>query len=177
MGAQSLLGTLLLEKELRLFKEKIDGEAIMPGGPYRIWLPTDPRIGINDLYGAFGREPHLPKLISHQTVVNSIEDAVKRGVLAVRCVRSDGSEQWYWRTGIDMVDWDRVGEAWLPAQATLNSLSLSAVAPDALRGLWPEHDSGVKLAMLCSWFDGSHSFEETPSPDYPPEQRSIPKVD
>jgi len=177
MGAQSLFGTVLMEKDLRLFKEKIDAESIMPGGPYQVWPPVDSSIRINDLYAAFGREPRLPKLLSRQTVLNSIEDAVKQGVLAVRCERSDGSEQWYWRTAIDMAEWDKVGEAWLPSASQLNSLSPSAVLPEVLKGLWPEDNSGVRLATLCSWFDGSHSFEDMPHPEYPPEQRPIPKVD
>jgi hypothetical protein len=76
-----------------------------------------------------------------------------------------------------MAEWDKVGEAWLPAASTLNTLATSAVLPDSLKGLWPEDDSGVTLATLCSWFDGSHSFEDVTHPDYPPEQRPIPKAD
>ena len=33
MGAESLLATLLTEKELRLYREKIEPTALMPGGP------------------------------------------------------------------------------------------------------------------------------------------------
>src|SRR3972149_213096 len=53
MGAQSLFGTLLLEKELRLFKEKIDTEAIMPNGIYPVWPSNDASVRIRDLYQAF----------------------------------------------------------------------------------------------------------------------------
>ncbi len=177
MGAQSLFATLLLEKELRLFKERIDAEAIMPNGLYPVWPPGQPNVRISGLYSAFAQQPGLPKLISQRTVINTIEDAVTHGVLALCCRRSDGSEQWYWRGPIDMAEWDRVGEAWLPAETTLNSLSPSAVLPDALAGLWPEDDQGVKLSTLCSWYDGSHAYEEKTHPDYPPEARPIPKVD
>ena len=177
MGAQSLFATLLMEKDLRLFKEKIDAEAIMPNGLYPVWSGQDASIKISGLYNAFARQPNLPKLVSQRTVINTIEDAVLKGVLALRCQRSDGSEQWYWRNPIDMADWDKLGEAWLPAKSTLNALSPSTVLPDALTGLWPEDDRGVKLSTLCSWFDGSHAYEERISPDYPPEQRPIPKAD
>jgi hypothetical protein len=76
-----------------------------------------------------------------------------------------------------MADWDKQGEAWLPERATLNSLSPSAIFPDSLPGLWPADETGVKLASLCSWFDGKHMYEEKSHPDYPPENRPIPKVD
>jgi hypothetical protein len=177
MGAEALFPTLLREKALRLFREKIDAQAIMPGGLYPVWPAGDSHIRVSDLYECFGREPRLPKLLSKRTVLNTLEDAVIRGVLAVRCLRPDGSEQWFWRSAVDLVGWEKTGEVWLPAQSTLNSLSPVAVLPDSLSGLWPAGDSGVKLSMLCSWFDGAHAFEEPTQPGYPPELRPIPKVD
>lgn len=177
LGAQSLFATLLQESPLRLFRQKIDAEAIMPNGLYPVWPTTDSHIRVADLYQQFGRDPRLPKLLSGRTVLNTIEDAVRRGVLAVRCVRTDQSEAWFWRSGIDVTDWGKSAEAWLPAQATLNQLSSAAVLPDALSGLWPKNDDGVKLSDLFSWFDGTHLFEEETQPGYPPEMRPIPKVD
>jgi hypothetical protein len=177
MGAQSLMATLLLEKGLRLFKEKMDATAIMPGGPYAIWPPSDASIRVRDLYYAFGQQAKLPKLLSRQVVLNTIEDAVFRGVLALCCKRSDGSEQWYWRSSIDMADWEEIAEAWLPERTSLKSLSSTAILPDSLTGLWPTSDQGVKLSQLYTWFDGKHNFEEKTHPDYPPELRPIPTVD
>ena len=177
LGAQSLFSTLLQEPSLRLFREKIDAEAIMPNGLYPVWPASDSHIRVSDLYQQFGRDPRLPKLLSGKTVLNTIEDAVRRGVLAVRCPRSDGSEQWFWRSGIDVADWGKNAEAWLPGQSTLNALSSAAVLPNALTGLWPKNDDGVKLSDLFSWFDGSHFYEEETQPGYPLESRPIPKAD
>ncbi|MBN2562788.1 MAG: DUF499 domain-containing protein [Phycisphaerae bacterium] len=177
MGSQSLFATVLLEKELRIFREKIDATAIMPNGIYPVWPASDAFIPVKDLYLSFGQQHKLPKLLTQQTVINTIEDAVRRGVLAVRCQRTDGSKQWYWRSGIDMSEWEKVAEAWLPNKATLTSLSAFAVQPDSLTGLWPKDDQGVKLSTLCSWFDGAHAFEEVIDPSYPPEHRPIPTVD
>ena len=109
MGAQALFPTLLQEKDLRLFKEKIDAETIMPGGPYAVWPATDDRVQVSALYQQFARRPNLPKLLSQQTVTNTIADAVQRGVLALRHVRPDGSEQWFWRSKIDVADWEKTG--------------------------------------------------------------------
>jgi len=177
IGAQSLISTLLMEKDLRLLTERMDATALMPGGPYAIWPPTDASMRVTDLYQAFGQQAKLPKLLNRQVVVNTIEDAVRKGILALRCIRSDGSEQWFWHSGIDMADWEQIAEAWLPQKAKLTSLSPSAVLPDSLTGLWPADDRGVKLSELYSWFDGGHCFEEETIPGYPPEPRPIPQVD
>ncbi|MDP3028715.1 MAG: DUF499 domain-containing protein [Deltaproteobacteria bacterium] len=177
IGAQSLMAALLLEKDLRLFTEKMDATAIMPGAPYAIWPPKDSSIRVSDLYQAFGQQAKLPKLLNRQVVVNTVEDAVKRGVLALCCKRSDGSEQWYWHSDIDMADWESIGEARLPQEAKLTSLNPSALLPESLPGLWPKDDQSVKLSEIFSWFDGKHSFEEQALPGYPPELRPIPSVD
>lgn len=176
MGAESLLATLLAEKEFRLYRERIEPTALMPGGPSSVWPETDPSIPVKDLYLAFGQQPHLPKLLSNRTVLNTIEDAVRRGIFAMKCKRSDGSEQWYWKSPIEMANWDQVGEAWLSARTTINSLNPMAVLPSSLKGLWPE-EAGIRLSKLCSWFDGTHFFEEQTLPDYPPEPLPIPKAD
>jgi hypothetical protein len=177
LGAQTLLETLKQEKDLRIFDEKIDASAIMPGGLYPIWPSGVDSVIVGDLYQEFGKQPALPKLLRGKTVLNTIEDAVRRGLLALRCPRADGSESWFWRSAIDMVDWDRTGEAWLPDKATLNALSAGAVLPGALPGLWPADGSGVKLSTVFQWFDGSHHYEEVTEPGYPAEMRPIPKVD
>ena len=104
------------EADLRLFREKMDAEALMPGGPYSDWPPTDPFIRVGDLYAAFGRHARLPKLMSRQVVLNTVEDAVQRGVLALRCRRSDGSEQWYWHSAIDMVEWEQISRGMAPGR-------------------------------------------------------------
>ena len=176
MGAQALFPTLMQEKELRLFKEKIDAETIMPGGPYAVWPASDSSVQVSALYQQFARRPNLPKLLNPQTVTNTIADAVQRGVLALRHVRPDGSEQWFWHSKIDVADWEKNGEAWLPNKVVLNSLSAKAVLPESLPGLWPAEPAGVELATLCSWFDGTHAFQEVTQPGYPPESRAIPKV-
>jgi hypothetical protein len=176
MGAQALFPTLLQEKDLRLFKEKIDASSFMPGGQYAVWPAADASVQVSTLYQQFARRPNLPKLLSPQTVTNTVADAVQRGVLALRHVRPDGSEQWFWRCKIEVADWEKSGEAWLPSKAVLNSLSARAVLPESLPGLWPAEPAGVELTTLCSWFDGKQAFQEVTQPGYPPEARPIPQV-
>lgn len=177
LGAQSLLETLKQEKDLRIFDEKIDASTIMPGGLYPIWPLGVDSVVVDDLYQEFGKQPALPKLLRAKTVLNTIEDAVRRGLLVLRCTRADGSHTWFWHCPIDMAGWERTGEAWLPAKVSLNAVSPSTIVAGALPGLWPSDGAGVKLAAIFSWFDGAHSFDEVSEPGYPPESRPIPKAD
>ena len=176
MGAQALFPTLMQEKELRLFKEKIDARTIMPGGPYAVWPASDDSVQVSALYQQFARRPNLPKLLNPQTVTNTIADAVQRGVLALRHVRPDGSEQWFWHSKIDVADWEKNGEAWLPNKAGLNSLSARAVLPESLPGLWPAEPPEWNSRHFARGSTGTHAFQEVTQPGYPPESRPIPKV-
>lgn len=177
LGAQSLLDTLKQEKDLRIFDEKIDASAMMPGGLFPVWPVGADFVVVGDLYQEFGRQPALPKLLRARTVFNTIEDAVRRGLLALRVPRSDGSDAWFWKSGIDVADWHLTGEAWLPDKAVLNHLAAAVLSPGALPGLWSDGPDGVRLADICGWFDGTRHFEEVTEPGYPAEARPIPKVD
>lgn len=176
MGAQALLPTLLQEKALRVFRDKIDATAIMPGGQFPVWPAGDANIPVSSLYLEFAKRPNLPKLLSPQAVLNTLADAVERGVLALKHNRSDGSCAWFWRSRIDVADWHKTSEAWLPQKAKLSSLSPNAIIPSALPGLWIDPKQAVTLGTVCSWFDGKHAFQEKSHPDYPPEPRPIPEV-
>ena len=178
MGSEALLPTLLREKELRIFREKINAETLMPEHPSSKWPANDSSMAMKDLYGAFGRYPDLPKLLNNQTVINTVEDAVRRGLLALRYIRPAGGEEWFWRCAIEgIADWADCSEVWLPADATLGQVRSAAIGPKALPGLWPADEAPLKLSELCSWFDGAHAFSEVVQPDYPPEKRAIPKAD
>jgi len=122
MGAQALFPTLLQEKELRLFKEKIDAETIMPGGPYAVW-PR--RMTASKSVPSTNSSHGDPTYRSFEPANGDEHDcrcsSARRSCLAH--VRPDGSDQWFWRCKIDVTDWEKNGEAWLPNKAVLNSLS------------------------------------------------------
>ncbi len=177
LGGESLMAALLREKDkLRLFRESIDIEQIMPPAPlYAVWPSGADYVAVADLYQTFARNPKLPKLLSQQTVLRSVEDAVRRGLLAVRCTRPDGSSSWFWKSAIDVVEWEKTAEAWLPEKANLTRLAASAVLHEALPGVWPANGSGLTLKDLCASFDGAHKFEERYDATNV-EQRPIPKA-
>jgi hypothetical protein len=177
LGGDSLMAALLREKDkLRLFRESIDIEQIMPPTPlYAVWPSGADFVPVADLYQTFARDPKLPKLLSQRTVLKSIEDAIRRGLLALCCVRPDGSSSWFWKSAIDVVEWEKTAEAWLLAKAAITRLAGSAVLPESLPGVWPPDGSGVKLKVLCACFDGTQTFEERYD-ETNVEHRSIPKA-
>lgn len=178
LGGESLMAALLREKDkLRLFRESIDIEQIMPPSPlYAVWPSGADYVAVADLYQTFARDPKLPKLLSQQTVLKSIEDAVRRGLLALRCLRPDSSVWWFWRSAIDVAEWEKTAEAWLPLKAEVTRLASNAVLPDSLTGVWPSVPAtGMKLKDLRASFDGSHAFEERYD-DNNVELRPIPKA-
>ncbi len=177
LGGESLMAALLREKDkLRLFRESIDIEQIMPPAPlYAVWPSGADFVSVADLYQTFARDPKLPKLLSQRTVLRSVEDAIRRGLLAMRCTRPDGSSSWFWKSVIDVVEWEKTAEAWLPAKADITRLAGSAVLPESLPGVWPSDGSGLKLKLLCDCFDGTHTFEERYD-ETNVEQRPIPKA-
>ncbi|MGD0265018.1 MAG: DUF499 domain-containing protein [Candidatus Methylomirabilota bacterium] len=178
MGSEALFPTLMREKDLRIYREKINAETLLPGGPFSKWPPSDPSIKVKDLYGAFGRYPDMPKLVNRQVVINTIEDAVRRGLVALRYMPPGGGEEWFWHCPIEgVVDWADYSEVWLPAKATVNKVHPAAVVPAALVGLYSSDDGPVKLSAVCAWFDGAHAFDEVVQPGYPAEKRPIPKAD
>jgi hypothetical protein len=177
MGNEALFPTLVRERDLRIFREKINPETLLPGGPFSKWPSGDPSIKVKDLYGAFGRYPDMPKLVNRQVIIDTIEEAVRRGLLALRYLPPGGGEDWFWHCPIEgVVDWGDFSETWLPGKATINKIYPAAVLPAALAGLWPGDDSPVKLSAVCAWFDGTHVFDEIVQPEYPPEKRPIPKA-
>lgn len=178
MGSEALFPTLLRDKELRIYDKKINPENLLPGHPSSKWPAGSPSVAVKDLYGAFGRYPELPKLLNSQAIVNTVEEAVQRGLLALRYIRPGGGEEWFWRSPIDgIMNWADHAEVWLPDQATLGQVRAEAVTPDALAGLWPAGEEPLKLSELCAWFDGAHAFDEIIQTGYPPEKRAVPKAD
>jgi len=177
MGGETLFSTLVKERDLRIFRDKINPELLLPGGPISKWPASDPSIKVKSLYCAFGKYPDMPKLLNRQVVIKTVEEAVRRGLVALRYM-PPGGEEWFWHSPIEgVVDWADLSEVWLPAKATVNKVHPIAVGPTALAGLWPTDDTPVKLSALCAWFDGAHSFDEIAQAGYAPEKRAIPKAD
>jgi hypothetical protein len=177
MGSEALFPTLIREKELRIFRDKINPELLLPGGPISRWPAGDASIKVKSLYGAFGKYPDMPKLVNRQVVIKTVEDAVRRGLVALRYL-PPGGEEWFWHCPIEgVVDWADLSEVWLPAKAAVTKVHPAAVVPAALAGLWAKDDAPVKLSGLCSWFDGVHAFDEVVQAGYAPEKRAIPKAD
>jgi len=48
MGNEALFPTLVREKDRRIFREKINPETLLPGGPFSKWPSSDPSIKVKD---------------------------------------------------------------------------------------------------------------------------------
>lgn len=178
MGSEPLYSTLAQDKDLRMYRQRINPETILPGGPYCKWPAGDASVKVASAYDAFGRYPEMPKLVNPQVVVNTVEEAVKRGLVALRYLPPGGGEEWFWHCPIEgVVSWADYSEMWLPHKATLAKVHPVAVLPGAMQGLWPADETPVKLSEVCAWFDGAHSFDEIAQAGYPAEKRAIPKAD
>ncbi len=178
VGPDGLYQELLGTKSLRLFNERIDPDSIMPGGPYANWVRGQHFQPVEDIYKVFGRNPAMPKLLSRKVVLNTIELAVRKGILALRYVIPvDGSELWFWKAEITVADWEKHSEVWIAEKASLASVNASAILPEALPGLWPaDPAASATLGEVCQWFDGAHHFEEVIEEDYKI-NRPVPKAD
>jgi hypothetical protein len=178
MGSEPLFPTLVREKDLRIYREKINPETLMPGGPISQWKASEPSVKVKDMYGWFGRFPEMPKLVNRQAVINTVDEAVRRGLIALRYTPPGGGEEWFWHSPIEgVVDWGDYAEVWQPAKAVLSKVQPAAIVPTALAGLWPTDDSPLQLSGLCALFDGTHAFDEIAQAGYAPEKRPIPKAD
>ena len=63
----------------------------------------------------------MPKLVNRRVIIETIEEAVRRGLLALRYLPPGGGEDWFWHSPIEgIVDWADFSEVWLPGKATLN---------------------------------------------------------
>jgi hypothetical protein len=57
----------------------------------------------------------MPKPVNRQVVINTIAEAVRRGLLALRYLPPGGGEDWFWHCPIEgVVDWADFSEVWLP---------------------------------------------------------------
>jgi len=101
MGSEPLFPTLLREKDLRIFREKINPETILPGGPVSKWPPSDSASASRICTGPSGGIPTCQSWSTGRVVINTVEDAVRRGLVALRYMPPGGGEEWFWHSPIE----------------------------------------------------------------------------
>ena len=142
--------------EARIKDAAIDADALLPGGPYRLWHDSDTRQRVKVLVNAFAERPALPKMLRTQDIYDTLADGCTQGSFVLLLTRPDRSVRTWWRTRPDeAVMKDKDLELVLPAVATLAELDGALLEPGRLPGLWSGDTLGV--GQVYAYFQGGHA--------------------
>lgn len=150
-----LFGTIKSDSRSRIQETAISPDAVLPGGPYKLWHGDEDSRPMRDLVGAFARFPHLPKMLNRQAIVDTIVRGCEEGYFVARLMRPDKSLQTWWRQGppADVLD-DPQLELVLPNKAEVTSVSPSLLRPGGIDDLWKTPQ--ITVGTTRAFFDGTH---------------------
>ena len=152
-----LFPTIKADSRSRIQETAISPDAVLPGGPYKLWHDDEDSRPMRDLVGAFARFPHLPKMINRQAIVDTIVRGCEEGYFVARLPRPDKSVQTWWRQAppADALD-DPQLELVLPDKAEITSLSSSLLRPGGIDDLWKAPQ--ITVGETRAFFDGTHAM-------------------
>lgn len=150
-----LFETIKNDKRSRIQDTPINAEALLPGGPYDLWVAGETSRRVKDLVGAFAQFPHLPKMLNRQAILDTLVNGCLEGNFVLRLTRPDKSTKTFWRQTPDDVFLQEPGlEVVLLEAATLTELAPPLLVPEKLPGLWESPE--IPLDHLYAYFSGSH---------------------
>ena len=167
VGSESLFIAIKNCDSARIQETQVDAAALLPDGPYDLWLGSDESRFVRDLSEAFARYPRLPKVLNPKIVYDTVLQGVARGLFVARLTRPDGSIRTWWREEVgDEVRDELTLEVVLPGRAKLVSFPSDLLAVGKLPALWPETpEKGLKLKDLLTYFKGGRTVL-VPKEDY-----------
>ena len=120
----------------RIQETPISPDAVLPGGPYKLWHDDEDSRPMRDMVGAFAPFPHLPKMLNRQAIVDTIVRGCEEGYFVARRMRPDKSVQTWWRQAppADVLA-DPQLELVLPDKAEITSVSSSLLRPGGIDDL------------------------------------------
>ena len=150
-----LFGTIKSDARSRIQETAISPDAVLPGGPYKLWRDDEDSRPMRDLVGAFARFPHLPKMLNRQAIVDTIVRGCEEGYFVARLMRPDKSVQTWWRQAppADVLD-DPQLDLVLPDKAEITSVSSSLLRPGSIDDLWKTPQ--ITVGTTRAFFDGTH---------------------
>ena len=170
-----LFSTIKSDSRSRIQETAISPDAVLPGGPYRLWHDNEDSRPMRDLVGAFARFPHLPKMLNRQAIVETMVRGCQDGYFVARLLRPDKSVQTWWRQAppADALD-DPQLELVLPDKVEITSVSSSLLRPGGIEDLW--RTPTIMVGEVRAFFDGTHVMtvarggydEPIPVPRVPP---------
>lgn len=148
----------MLTDEERMVTTTLDPELILPKSYLELWGADQTNRRVTDLMAAFGQFPRLPRLLSPDSLYDTLVRGVRQGVLILRLPRADGSARTWWRIPPDT---DTLRRKELEIQplnlAELYNLESDLLVPGQLEGLWPTMPGSLKLDQLLTFFDGTRA--------------------
>ena len=152
-----LFGTIKSDSRSRIQETAISPDAVLPGGPYKLWRDNEDSRPMRDLVGAFARFPHLPKMLNRQAIVDTMVRGCEEGYFVARLPRPDRSVQTWWRQAppADVLD-DPQLELVLPDKAEITSVSSSLLRPGDIDDLWKTPQ--ITVGAMRAFFDGTHAM-------------------
>jgi hypothetical protein len=152
-----LFETIKTDKRSRIKDLPISPETLLPGQPYEFWKLGENTRRATDLFTAFAQFPHLPKMLTKNTIIDTVALGTEQGYFALRLMRPNKSVKTIWRTHPGDSDLqERDLEIVLPDAIELTSLDCTLLTPEKLPGLWTENKTPITVADIISFFDGKH---------------------
>ncbi len=143
------------DRRSRIKDAPVEAGALMPGGPYDLWVEDEESRRFQDLVGAFAQFPHLPKMLKTDEILETLIQGARDGLFVLRLVRPDRSIRTFWMEEPDEAARKDPGlEVVLPESAQLASIPPELLPPGALPQLWDGEQ--LKLGGLCKYFSGKN---------------------
>jgi len=144
-----------LVNEDRLLVKTLDLPLLLPGSFYKLWREGEKRKKISDLISAFAQFPRLPKILSSQTILDTIKNAILEGNLVLEIQRPDGTKIQYWKTEATIEHLTKPeAEIILLEDAKLEKIESNLLKPGELPDLWgPDGNDPVKISELLDYFN------------------------
>ncbi|MEW5957009.1 MAG: DUF499 domain-containing protein [Chloroflexota bacterium] len=148
----------MLADEERLVTTTLDPDLILPDSYLALWGADQTSRRAADLMAAFGQFPRLPRLLSPESLYDTLVRGVREGSLILRLPRADGSARTWWRIPPDADTLRRKEMEVQPINlAQLHNLEPDLLAPGQIESLWPTGSNLLKLGQLQTFFDGSRA--------------------
>ena len=154
------------DRRSRIKDSAVNAEALLPGGPYDLWQEGETSRRFQDLSGAFAQQPHLPKMLQNDEIMQTLIQGAVDGLFVLKMERPDGSVRTFWMEEPDEAAKTDPGlEVVLSEEAELVTIPPRLLEPGVLPELWEEQQ--LKLADIEEYFSGDnvvqvkrHGYEE-----------------
>lgn len=156
-GNEPVFETVKKDTRSRIKESAITPEALLPGGPHELWRAGETERRASDIISAFAQFPHLPKMLRHKDIADTLSLGCEQGHFVLRLTRPDKTFRTLWRTRPSETDLkDKDLTVVLPEAAEITHIDERLLVCGALPGLWPDDDSPLEVRTVVEFFDGKH---------------------